>query len=436
MRFADRTDAGRRLGRRLRDALLPEPGADVVVVGLPRGGVPVAAEVARALHAPLDVLLVHKIGVPFQPELAMGAVDEGGFRVLDEQTVRWSGVSEDELDELTRRQVAELAARGARLRHGRPAPSLAGRTVVIVDDGAATGLTALAACHLARAAGAGRVVVALPVASREAEAALRAHADDVVVVDVPRSFLAVGEWYEHFGQTSEAEVVALLDQAAGPSGPVEVLVPADGLELPGTFAPPAPGAGTVLFAHGSGSSRTSPRNRFVAEVLQEAGLGTLLFDLLTGPEETDRALVFDVALLARRLLAATAWVRSPASGIEPAAPVGFVGASTGAGAALVAAAVPAARSGVEVAAVVSRGGRPDLAEAHLAEVRAPTLLVVGARDERVLELNRAAQARLTCVNRLEVVPGATHLFQEPGTLAVAATLAQQWLARYLGAGRD
>ncbi len=211
MIFADRADAGRRLAHLLRTST-PEPG-DVVVLGLPRGGVPVAFEVAAALGAPLDVLLVHKLGVPFQPEFAMGAVGDTGYRVIDERTVAWAGVSPERLDELSERQVAALAARGARLRGGLPPLELRDRTVVLVDDGAATGLTALAACHLARAAGAARVVIALPVASREAVAALREAADDVMCVDVPASFMAVGQWYADFGQTSDAEVADLLARA-------------------------------------------------------------------------------------------------------------------------------------------------------------------------------------------------------------------------------
>jgi putative phosphoribosyl transferase len=451
VRFVDRTDAGRRLGQFLRQRIDGRGGPDVVVIGLPRGGVPVAAEVARALGAPLDILLVHKIGVPFNPELAMGAVGDSGYRVIDEHTVRWAGVSPEDLEEAVRRELEQLSARGRRLRRGRAPIPLQGRTAVIVDDGAATGLTALAACHLARAAGASRVVAAMPVASREAAAALRAEADEVICVETPPNFMAVGEWYQHFGQTSENEVLELLDRAwatappahpgdddgAGGGGavmpgiPIEVRLPVEGLELAGTLVPPRAGRGVVLFAHGSGSSRHSPRNKFVAQILQEAGLGTLLFDLLTAAEDTDRSLVFDVDLLATRLLGATAWVLSADSGVPAGTPIGYFGASTGAAAALVAAARPPAESGVEIGAVVSRGGRPDLAGGALAAVRAPTLLIVGSRDVQVLELNRSAQARLRCENRLEVVPGATHLFEEPGTLADAAALARDWFATHL-----
>jgi putative phosphoribosyl transferase len=184
----------------------------------------------------------------------------------------------------------------------------------------------------------------------------------------------------------------------------------------------------VVFAHGSGSSRHSPRNQYVASVLNDAGLGTLLLDLLTRSEEHDRGHVFDIALLARRLVAAVAWVggRPDTSGL----PVGLFGASTGAAAALWAASEP----GLTIGAVVSRGGRPDLAgAARLERVTAPTLLIVGGADLVVLQLNREAQARLRCPHRLAVVEGATHLFEEPGTLDRAAELARDWFVDRLGA---
>jgi dienelactone hydrolase len=183
--------------------------------------------------------------------------------------------------------------------------------------------------------------------------------------------------------------------------------------------PPA-ATGIVLFAHGSGSSRFSPRNNFVARALREAGIATLLFDLLTEVEATDRANIFNIDLLAARLLGATDWVSKTSDLVG--LPVGYVGASTGAAAALVAAAAPDRA----IAAVVSRGGRPDLAAAALPKVHAPTLLVVGGEDVEVLALNRHAQLSLRCENRLEIVPGATHLFEEPGTLEAVVDLARGW----------
>jgi putative phosphoribosyl transferase len=207
--------------------------------------------------------------------------------------------------------------------------------------------------------------------------------------------------------------------------PVEEIDVEIGAEaLPGDLALPERMCGLVVFAHGSGSSRKSPRNRMVAGVLQEAGLATLLFDLLTPLEALDRRNVFDIDLLARRLLEAIGWAQE-----EPRVrdvPLGLFGASTGAAAALVAAAAEPA-----VRAVVSRGGRPDLAGPALTRVGAPTLLIVGGRDHPVVELNEAAARELRCPHRLEIVPGATHLFEEPGALEQVAALARDWFLAHL-----
>lgn len=210
----------------------------------------------------------------------------------------------------------------------------------------------------------------------------------------------------------------------GAARDVEVWIPADGVILPGNLAVPSEAECLVLFAHGSGSGRLSPRNRQVAEALQDAGIGTLLFDLLTEPEGLDRRNVFDIGLLARRLESGRRWAERHA-GIEHPM-VGYFGASTGAAAALVA----AANYPGSVAAVVSRGGRPDLAGEALRRVAAPTLLIVGEADEEVLVLNRRAQRRLPDA-RLAVVPGATHLFEEPGTLEQVAELAAGWFLTHL-----
>jgi pimeloyl-ACP methyl ester carboxylesterase len=210
----------------------------------------------------------------------------------------------------------------------------------------------------------------------------------------------------------------------------DVAIPAttrDGasIGLPGRLTLPESAIGLVLFAHGSGSSRFSPRNTFVASVLHEAWIGTLLFDLLTPQEETGRANVFDIRLLADRLAAAVRFVTEHEQTRHLS--LGLFGASTGAAAALVAAAEEP-----RVAAVVSRGGRPDLAGAALERVLAPTLLIVGSADTEVLLLNRRALAALPCEKRLAIVPGATHLFEEPGTLEETARLAAEWCARHLG----
>lgn len=438
--FEDRHDAGSQLVTKL-DFLR---GQDVVVLGLPRGGVPVAAVVARALDAPLDVIVVRKLGVPFQPELAMGAIGEGGVKVVDRHTVRRARVAEDELEAVERHERAVLDARVDRLRRGRPRVDLRGRVAVVVDDGIATGSTARVACLVARQLGAERVVLAVPVAPADTLTHLR-EADEVVCVSAPAHFRAVGAHYDDFSPTTDDEVVALLEQAdrrtslAGAAGPVadpdrdtdeDVVVPVGRAAVEGHLRLPNGATGVVVFAHGSGSSRHSPRNRYVADVLHDAGLGTLLLDLLTSEEEGDRAKVFDIPLLAARLQAATEWLA-----LRPdteACRVGYFGASTGAGAALWAAAEPHPR----LAAVVSRGGRPDLAGPRLAAVRVPTLLVVGGADHVVLGLNREALAELrSCRSELAVVPGATHLFEEPGTLAQAAALARDWFVEHLAPAR-
>lgn len=205
-----------------------------------------------------------------------------------------------------------------------------------------------------------------------------------------------------------------------------VTIPVGPAELEGELVIPAEARAVVLFAHGSGSSRHSPRNRFVAERLQQAGLGTLLFDLLTPLEADDRANVFDVYMLADRLVKATRWLRGGHADLR----FGYFGASTGAAAALWAAAAPE----LNIGAVVSRGGRPDLAADRLPEVSAPTLLIVGGYDEVVIELNQRAEHLLGGPSQLAIVPGATHLFEEPGTLKAAADLARDWFTEYLTPG--
>ncbi|MEV6026551.1 phosphoribosyltransferase family protein [Streptomyces sp. NPDC052036] len=430
MLFMDRQEAGRQLGTRLEHLR----GRNAVVLGLPRGGIPVAFEVARALGAPLDVCLVRKLGVPFQPELGMGAIGEDGVRVINDAVVREARVTRQELAEVEEHEREVLDRRGRRYRGTYEPVSVEGRTVVVVDDGVATGSTARAACRIARARGAERIVLAVPVAPSDWTERLGGEADELVSVATPRDFYAIGQFYADFAQTDDEEVADCLRRAAGRpaaaaaasrSPDTETEVTAGAVRLKGQLTVPEDAPGIVVFAHGSGSSRHSPRNQFVASGLNRAGLGTLLFDLLTEEEEQDRANVFDTGLLAGRLADATDWLRTRAGYEGPA--VGYFGASTGAAAALWAAAEPEAR----IAAVVSRGGRPDLAGPRLPAVTAPTLLIVGGADPIVLDLNRQAQARLHCENHLAVVPGATHLFEEPGTLEVVTDLARDWFTDHM-----
>ena len=429
--FENREDAGRRLAARLERYRDERP----VVFALPRGGVPVGFEISRALGAPLDVFVARKLGAPGQPEFGIGAVAPGGVRILNGDVVERLGIPESYLEMVTHREMAEVERRLRHFRGGRPEPEVRGRTVILVDDGLATGVTAQAAVEALRRLEPRRLVLAAPVCAAQTAERLGPEVDELVCLAAPPDLGAIGFWYRNFEQTSDEEVIGLLERARREGGERAVEVPAGPVELAGNLCVPEEAGGVVLFAHGSGSGRHSPRNRHVARVLGEAGLATLLIDLLTpDEEEADREsghLRFDVGLLARRLAGATHWLRQNPDTRD--LPVGYFGASTGAGAALVA----AAERPREVGAVVSRGGRPDLAGDTLPLVEAPTLLIVGSDDEPVIRMNEEALGRLRAEKRLEIVPGAGHLFEEPGTLEEVARLAAGWFTRHLApdAGR-
>ncbi|HEX7746414.1 MAG TPA: phosphoribosyltransferase family protein [Micromonosporaceae bacterium] len=435
MSFTNRVEAGRQLAGMLGHVRAYDP----VVIGLPRGGVPVAFEVGKALGAPLDVIVVGKLGVPFQPELAMGAIGEDGAQFLNADVLRSARIEPDELSVVEQEARAAVEHRIRALRRARPGIALAGRTAVIVDDGIATGATVRTACQIARRRGAARVVLATPVAAADTVAALGKVADEVITVATPARVQAVGEQYDDFPQITDREVVTLLWAAAGrpvTAAPADqspravgrdVAVQAAGLRLPARLTMPSRAVGLVVFALPGGSSRHSPRNRYLAGRFHQAGLGTLLVDLLTPEEEVDWRKVFDIELLAARLGQATGWIRHACDLGE--LPVGLFGPGTGAAAALWAAAEPDAG----MAAIVSHNGRPDLAIRRLDLVPIPTMFIVGARHDHVLNLNRLAQAHLRCPNRVTVVPDATRRFDEPGSLPLVATLARDWFAQHLGA---
>lgn len=218
VRFRDRATAGRPLSQAVRQAGIGDAGQDVIVLGLPRGGVPVAFEVARALGAQLDVIVVRKLGTPFQRELAMGAIGEDGVRVLNAEVMRSAGLEAADVEAVERAERAELERRAARYRGHHARLSLTGRCAVIVDDGIATGSSARAACQVARAHGAVRIIVAVPVASRLAVQSLADVCEGVVCLEVPEPFFAVGEWYRDFSPTTDEQVVELLQLAAADPG--------------------------------------------------------------------------------------------------------------------------------------------------------------------------------------------------------------------------
>ncbi len=433
--FADRDEAGRRLAAALERFRDRAP----IVVALPRGGVPVASEVARLLEAPLDILLVRKVGAPFQPEYAVGAIAEGGFHLIRRDEVELTGISEEELNAVVAAESAELERRREAYRGDREPLPLEGRTVILVDDGIATGATVAVAARALRARGAAAVILAVPVGPPGTAHRLAGEFDEVVCVEEPDGFFGVGQFYVDFSPVPDAEVGRLLELGREP-GPIHVatdpvpnpvagerrveIEPEPRVLLDGDLQIPVDAHGLVLFAHGSGSSRHSPRNRKVAEMLHRGGLATLLFDLLTPVEADERENVFDIGLLAQRLLSVTRWVQDDEELRK--LPIFYFGASTGAGAALRA----ASHAGADIRAVVSRGGRPDLAGESLGRVVSPTLLIVGGADWQVLALNEEAAKLLSCEHEVAVVPGATHLFEEPGALETVARLAGEWFARF------
>lgn len=433
-RFRDRRDAGIALAR----ALGHLRGEDLVVLGLPRGGVPVAAEVARALRAPLDVFVVRKLGVPGQEELAMGAVASGGAMVLNRGVLEMLaalGMTEADLDRVVAREIEEVRRRERTYRGGRPPPELAGKAVVLIDDGLATGSTMAAAAQALRRRGVRRLIAAAPVGSAQACRVLENFADQVVCPHAPPRFRAVGEWYGDFRQLSDDDVRRALAAAELPAGPSssektevgreELEFELDGVHLLGELAVPQGARGLVLFADPSAEGHRSPRNVTVADRVHQAKMATLRFDLLSREEARGGGLSFDVELLCTRLLAVSRWTRGEAA--VATLPLGYVGASTGAAAALLA----AAELRDQVGAVVSCAGCLELAAARLTDVEAPTLLIVGGDDTDVLELHRKLAPRLQGPHELAVIEGAGHVFDEPRAVEQVARHAESWFARHL-----
>ncbi|HEX4925518.1 MAG TPA: phosphoribosyltransferase family protein [Bdellovibrionales bacterium] len=437
MLFQDRYDAGRRLAGELNGL---SGRKDLIVLGLPRGGVPVASEVARGLGCPLDVFTVRKLGAPGQEELALGAIAPGGVRVLNPEIVDALAISRPEIDVIAQREQRELERRERVYRGGRAAPRIDGKTVILVDDGLATGATMRAAVLAVRQLRAREIIVAVPVGARSSLEAMLNVADKVVCPEIPPNFFGVGQWYFDFTPTTDDEVQDLLKGAAvrdemqdglsisGDGHFVTIPVGEDSVEA--ELMKPAGAMGLVIFAHGSGSSRFSPRNISVARDLNRAGFATLLLDLLTKREAAyDEAsggeLRFSIGFLSERLIQASQWARAQPDLRELR--TGYFGASTGAAAALVA----AGRDPKNICAVVSRGGRPDMAGSMLARVKAPTLLIVGERDYGVIELNQVALTQLKCEKSMVLVPGATHLFEETGALKHVSQLASDWFTTHL-----
>lgn len=416
-----RVSAGKLLAEVLRD----REWQNAVVLALPRGGVPVAHEIARELALSMDVLFVKKMGAPGRPEYALGAISEDNDPVWNEDALMDVSLSQEDLKKIVDQSRTQVDEQVRKWRGSRKAIDLKGRTVLVVDDGLATGMTMKAAVELLRRRDVKRILVVAPVASRSAMELLKDDADEVIVLSIPEPFFSVGQWYEDFSQVTDEAVSQLLRRRTDFSveegvKPNLVTIALDEGWLEGELTVPRNPKGVVIFAHGSGSSFKSPRNQYVAQRLNQVGVATLLFDLLTDAESKDRGNVFNIPLLALRLKRATQWLRTDRN--LKYLPIGYFGASTGAAAALV-----AANADKGISTVVSRGGRPDLAEEFLSRIDCPVLLIVGGADSGVIEPNESAKRTLKHAE-LVVVPGAGHLFEEPGALDQVVEYATDWFS--------
>jgi len=422
--FKDRKEAGKLLSEKLINY---KSDSGAIVLGIPRGGVEVAYEVAQKLNLPLDILEVKKIGYPGNPEFAIGAAGIDSFH-LNEESVKSYNISEDYIKREVERKQAEIKEAYKLLRGEKPLADLKDKTVILIDDGAATGATMVMAAKIAKGQ-AKKVVVALPVSAPDAVEKIKRASDEVICLMAPPDLAAVGEFYENFNQVENEQVKEYLKMERGMIE--KVVIPVGIGTVEGDLVVPPYAREIVVFAYGSGSSRFSPREQFVAKEMQKAGLGTLLMDLLTKEEEAideeTREYRFNIELLAERMIKAIEWLRKyPASADKY---FGYFGASTGAAAILIAA---AKHYDEKLKALVSRGGRPDLAIPYLDKVKSPVLMIVGGDDLEVIKMNEEAIKHLiNAETKLEIIPGATHLFEEPGALEKVAELSIDWFKKHL-----
>ncbi len=418
--FRDRIEAGQRLAKELNS----RRWTNTCIITLPRGGVPVAAEAARQLHLPWDILVVKKIGSPLQPEFAIGAVAEDDLPVWNQEALGYMNIDDKTLLSLADETSVKVHDKANRWNQFRQPINVKNRNVILIDDGLATGLTMRAAIALLKRRGVSQITIAVPVAPQSAIDYFTNLVKEVIVLKVPPYFRAVGEWYEDFTQVSDEAVTALLQGVSkDPFNLQEISIPCEMGPLIGELAIPESPLGLILFAHGSGSSHRSTRNQKVARALNEKGFATLLFDLLTEGEALDRTNVFDINLLSQRLTLATNWSHKQL--LLKDLPVGYFGASTGAAAAL-----GAAAKNPKIQSVVSRGGRPDLAMEYLHQVKCPVLLVVGSEDTEVFALNKKAKQSLNKCS-ITLIEGASHLFEEPGTMDEVIEHAIGWFTKTL-----
>lgn len=464
--FCDRIHAGQALARELRRF---EWSSDVTVLGLACGGVPVAREVADALGAPLGVMVSRKIGVPGIEEVALGAVAEGSDRVVADSVAWYIGVPPRLVHRLAARERLEVERRAQIYRAGQPLPAVKGRTVILVDDGVATGSTLRAAAFAIRNSRPRRIVAAVPIASRIGAAEVRADVDELFTVITPDKFDSIASWYEDYRRVSDDEVLgrvrrptrvammngrgALSDMLSdigdrispsflrddGRRASTELPIAISGFSsplmadfgaaqhVPGSDDTPPYGRarGLVILANGGGSSRHGYRTRYMAGRFRLGGYATLRVDLLTREEQAEEgmSIPFDIARIAGRLTSVCEWASR--EGLDGAHRTILVGAGTGAAAAL----ATAARRPSRIFAVIARSGRVEMAASLIPHVTAPVLLIVGASDRDTLQRNGEALRALPRGALLVRVPRASQMFAEPGALGAVAEQSLRWLDR-------
>lgn len=416
MRFTDRESAGRLLAHRLHHLR----GEDVVVLGLPRGGVPVAAQVARELGCPLDIIVVRKLGLPWQRELAYGAIGEDGIRVVNDNVIRESGLTSVEMQRVEEREVAELERRVSGLRAGHPRISLRGKTAVIVDDGIATGATARAACAVARGMGARQVIVAVPVAPSGWEETFIGDADDQMSLFAPAEFGSVGYFYDNFEPISDEEVATLLVASAQSPVGGDIHAVMGNRDVQAHVVLPPKAWASLLFLHGTGSSRFSTRNRAIAQQVSRAGVASVLVDVDEGVSATP-----DMDGVVERMMDVVRWMSTDPRFADH--PVGLIGSSSGAAVAI----AVALRLPDDVSAVITRGGNLSAVTDVVERLRLPLLMIVGSRDAQTLASNRSICQAIGATCTLEIIEGAGHLFEEGDALEEVGRLVVRFLERVL-----
>lgn len=427
--FRDRIDAGQRLA----DALRPYHGSDAVVLGIPRGGVPVAAEVARLLGLPLDIVVARKLGAPGQPELAIGAVTANGGLYLNHDLIRDLGVDQAYLDSAVERKRAEARDRESRFRGGRPGPALAGRIAIVVDDGLATGATIRAAVQSVRHAGPAKLVVAVPVGAIESCASLRSEVDELVCLWTPDDFMAVGQFYDDFSPTEDDEVERILRAASTHTPDTDTAREITfqnrrGRRLAGTLLLPraVERPPVVVFAHGFNSSRRSSRNLMIAERLVASGLAAFLIDFTGHGDSEGEIREATVKQMADDLRSAIDHISAEAA--VDAGRIGLSGSSSGG----IVSVIEAARDERVRVLVLRSVPAGDLFE-PAAHIRATTLVIAGEADIPIVEEDRALAEVISGPHRFEVVAHAGHLFEGPGEMERVSDLSVGWFVSHLRA---